>query len=290
MKLYQSLLALIAGMTDRELAKIMQYLKAENRILCDRLPERILVTPKEKRKLLRFGKPLGGMIRQLITIVSPRTFLRWANQEKKDGGGLRGQTAKKRPPGRPRLGEEVQELIIRIALETGMGAGKILGELKKLGFDSVCRSTISAILREHGLEPGPDRSEGSWSDFIRIHASTLWACDFFTKTSWTILGPVTHYVLLFIQIETRKIHIAGITTNPDGSWMKQQARNLGMFFADQSQKPTHLILDNDTKFTVGFSHILESEGIELIRTAIMPRIKTPLPNEPSRPYRQTRVP
>jgi hypothetical protein len=141
--------------------------------------------------------------------------------------------------------------------------GKIQGELRKLGFE-LCRATVSAILRESGLEPGPDRSDSTWAEFIKRHAATLWACDFFTKTGWTISGPMT---FLFIQIETRKIHIAGITTNPDDLWMKQQARNMTMLFNDEPAKPTHLILDNDTKYTKGFCRIFEEEGIQITHTA-----------------------
>jgi putative transposase len=225
MKLFQSLLVLIATATDRELARTVQFLKAENRILRDRLPKRIQVTPKEKRRLLKFGKPLGGAIKQMMSIVSPRTFLRWVNEEKRASSGVAPKA--KRPPGRPKTSEEIRDLILRIARETGMGAGKIQGELRKLGFE-LCRATVSAILRESGLEPGPDRSDSTWAEFIKRHAATLWACDFFTKTGWTISGPVTFCVFLFIQIETRKIHISGITTNPDDLWMKQQARNMTM--------------------------------------------------------------
>jgi putative transposase len=75
--LFQSLLLLLASATDRALARYVEYLKTENRILRDKLPQRITVTPRERQRLLKFGKPLGSAIKELITIVSPRTFARW---------------------------------------------------------------------------------------------------------------------------------------------------------------------------------------------------------------------
>jgi len=81
---------------------------------------------------------------------------------------------------------------------------------------------------------------------------------------WTLRGPVTYFVLFFLHIHTRRVHIAGITPNPDGPWMAQQARNVSMIFHDEPDeyKPTHIIRDRDAKFTVQFSAILESDGIE----------------------------
>jgi putative transposase len=76
-RLFQSLLLLIAKATDKQLAKHVQYLKAENEIFRARLPERIVVTPKERNRLLKFGRSLGNAINDLVSIVSPRTFLRW---------------------------------------------------------------------------------------------------------------------------------------------------------------------------------------------------------------------
>jgi putative transposase len=96
-----------------------------------------------------------------------------------------------------------------------------------------------------------------------LHLKTLWATDFFTQTVWTLRGPVVYYVLFFIHLETRRVHIAGMTPNPDEIWMCQQARNLSMFFDEQgANKATHIIRDRDTKYTEHFCSILESDGIE----------------------------
>ena len=84
---------------------------------------------------------------------------------------------------------------------------------------------------------------------VQQHIKTLWACDFFTKKVWTLRGPVTFYVLFFIHIHTRRVHVVGMTPNPDGPWMAQQARNMSMLFDDEPEehKPTHIIRDRDSK-------------------------------------------
>jgi putative transposase len=248
------LLLLIAKFTNKELAKLLEYLLAENRILRSKLPKRIEVAPAERAKLVKLGKPLGSKLKDIISIVSYRTFLRWANEPK--------PTAKPPKPGRPRKPEEIRELVIQMAKDTGWGYRKILGELKKLGI-KVSRATVARILKENGFDLGPERSKGSWSEFVKLHMKTLWATDFFTQTVWTLRGPVVYYVLFFIHIESRRVHLAGMTPNPNEIWMVQQARNLSMFFEEQGEfKPTHIIRDRDAKFTAKFCSILENDGIE----------------------------
>ena len=75
------LLEIIAGATEPELAKYIEYLKVENQILRDRLPKKIDTTEAEREKLLKVGKHLGGKIKQLVSIVSPRTFQRWVQAD-----------------------------------------------------------------------------------------------------------------------------------------------------------------------------------------------------------------
>jgi putative transposase len=254
-RLLHPLFFVLAYATDKQLAKYLEYLKVENRILRSKLPKRITITPSERAKLVKHGKPLGKAIKDLITIVTPRTFARWVG-----GDGM----AKQKPAklGRPRKPEEIRALIIRMAQDTGWGYRRIFGELRKLRI-KVSRSTVHRILRENGFDPGPKRGEGTWNEFIKRHIKTLWACDFFTKKVWTVRGLVEYYILFFIHIETRQVHIVGMTPNPDGIWMAQQARNLSMFFAEQGMHfPTHIILDRDTKFTKVFKSILEYDGIE----------------------------
>jgi putative transposase len=263
MRLFQPLLALIAAATDRQLAEYVEYLKAENRVLRARLPKRITVTPQEKAQLVKYGRPLGSAIRDLVSIVSPKTFLRWVNEPKAKAAP--GEA--KRGPGRPKTAADIRELILRLARETGWGYTRILGELKRLGV-TVSRSTVVNTLKQAGLEPSPDRSKSTWHEFFKRHKDTLWACDFFAKHLWTLRGLVQVYILVFVHVGTRRVIVPGMSTNPDDAWMRQQARNLSILLADSGKPPTHLVLDNDTKFTAGFREVLASDGVEVVRTAI----------------------
>jgi putative transposase len=123
---------------------------------------------------------------------------------------------------------------------------------------------IARILIENGFDPGPKRGEGTWHEFVRRHIKTLWATDFFTQTVWTLRGPVVYYVLFLIHIHTRRVHVAGMTPNPDGPWMAQQARNMSIIFQEEpdESRPTHIVRDRESKFTQQFCSILEGDGIE----------------------------
>ena len=104
----------------------------------------------------------------------------------------------------------------------------------KAAFDiEVGRRLDCNLHHTEGFDPGPRRGVGSWDDFIRIHWQTLYACDFFTKEVWTLVGKVTDYVFFLIEVHTRRVHIAGMTTNPNGSWMAQVARNLCMWLEEE---------------------------------------------------------
>jgi putative transposase len=175
----QRFLLLLAGATHKELARAVEYLKAENRVLRARVPKRIEVTAAERRTLLHYGRKLGSKIRDLITIVTPRTFLRWLHGERQTGQARPGN------PGRPRTPDDIRQLVLKPARENAWGYTRILGELKKLGVRSVTKNTVRNILKAEGLDPGPKRGEGSWDEFIKRHAATLWATDFFSKKVWT---------------------------------------------------------------------------------------------------------
>jgi putative transposase len=146
-------MVLLAKATDRELARMVSYLKEENRILRARLPEQINTTPRERERLLRFGRHLGKAVYSVVTIVTPGTFLRWLREE---------QEAKPWKRGRPRTADELRRLILRIARENDWGYTRIMGELKKLGITPPSGNTIKSILKKAGLEPGPHRGEGTW--------------------------------------------------------------------------------------------------------------------------------
>jgi putative transposase len=130
--------------------------------------------------------------------------------------------------------------VLRLARENAWGYTRIVGELRKLGIAKISRSTVIKILKEHGLEPGPRRGEGSWDGFLKRHAQTLWACDFFSKKVWTMSGLVQMFVLFVIHLGSRRVHVVGMAANPDRAWMVQQARNLALIFEREPVKPKYL--------------------------------------------------
>jgi putative transposase len=257
-RLFESLWLVLATAGDRKLAQTVEYLKAENAILRSKLPKRITLTECEKNRLVKFGSKLGPAIRSVISIVSPRTFLRWVNGEVRTGES---KGATKAKPGRPRTDDEVRELILRLAKENGWGYTRILGELKKLAVGSVSRSTVVNILKANGFDSGPTRGKGTWSEFIERHARTLWASDFLQVQTMTTKGLVDLFVLFFIQPHTKRAIISGITANPDSAWVTQQTRNVTMTIADLGfPTPEVLVIDHDSKYSKEFDAVWTADG------------------------------
>jgi putative transposase len=159
--------------------------------------------------------------------VSPRTLLRWHQRLV-----ARRWTYPHRRPGRPRVDREVEVLVLRLARENAAwGYWRIVGELRGLGF-SVSASSVRAILIRHRLPPAPERDGLSWRLFLRQQAATMLACDFLTvETVWL----TRIYVLFFVSLERRRIEFVASTSNPDGRWVAQQARNLQMLLGDRKQ-------------------------------------------------------
>src|SRR6266581_2619364 len=146
--------------------------------------------------------------------------------------------------------------------EPALGHRRICGELTKLGF-IVSATSIRRLLARAGLEPAPRRSGLSWREFLRAQAASIVACDFFTVE--TILLR-RFYVLFFIAHGSRRVWLAGCTTNPTGEWVTQQARNLGLDFSDAGIR--FLIRDRDSKYSGPFDEVLRSEGIRIVKTPV----------------------
>jgi len=250
---------MLAHIVNSHLVEQIEYLKVENRILRSKLGWRVRVTPEERAQLLRFGKPLGPALKDIISIVRYETFRNWVRGYIYKGNGK---------VGRPAIPEEIRQLIIRMALnDRSWGYKKILGELKKLGIE-VARSTIQNILREAGLEPQPDRKYSSWRKFIDQHINTLIACDFFTKEIWTLRGRVTMYIFFFIELPTRRIHLAGITRYPNQKWVERRAKEVLDIMDESGFQPKYLIRDRDGKFSEDFDKIMNDHGIEVKKTPV----------------------
>ncbi len=259
-RIFHPLLALIASGTDRELAKYVQFLKEENKILRSRVPGEIHTRPDERQRLLQFGKGLGRAIEELITLVSPSTFYRWCREEK---GGKK----TKNPKGGQRKPRELRALVIEIAKTTGFGYTRIIGELRKLGIKKISRQTVRNILKEEGIKPGPDRTSDSWENFVKRHGETLWAADFFSVRTITARGMQNLYCLVFLCMETREAIVTPSTRHPNSAWVKQQTESFIEQTAQRAKKPSIVMHDRDTKFTKEFLAALKAKGI---RTNALP--------------------
>jgi putative transposase len=189
-------------------------------------------------------------------LVSPRTLLRWH----------RALVRRKwrQPPGRrgrPPLAVEVQELVLRLARENPRwGHRRICGELAKLGFRMSPTST-RRLLAQAKLEPAP-----RWTDLARVltSASGEHRCVRFLHCRKPVLAPLLR--LFFIAHGSRRVRLAGCTTNPTGDWVTQQARNLGLDFSDDGVR--FLIRDRDSKYSGPFDEVFRSEGIRIIKTPV----------------------
>jgi putative transposase len=189
-------------------------------------------------------------------MVTPQTLLRWHREMVR-----RKWTYPRRRPGRPPLDPETVDLITRLGRENPRwGCVRIQGELRKLGI-RVGASTIRRVLRRAGLGPAPRRTGPSWSEFLRAQGRGVLACDFFTVETVFLK---TLYVLFFIELSTRRVHVAGTTDRPDSAWVTQQARNLSI--AGRLEDRHLLLRDRDAKFSGPFDEVLRTEGLSVVRT------------------------
>ena len=235
----------------------LQYLSIENQILRSKLPKRISLTHQERRRLIRFGKAVGPALRNIITIVQYSTFQKWLRSNGHMKPKANGKT------GRPPTKQDLKKLVLQMAKTPGWGDTRILGELRKLGIMSVSRTTVRSILKEHGIEPAPDRTEPVWDKFFKRHAATLWSCDFFTKKVLTARGLKRYTTLVFMHTESRKVIVTRATKHPTSNWMCRVAecfptmvKQLGL------QSPTILVRDNDVLYTRAFNEALFREGVK----------------------------
>ncbi len=143
------------------------------------------------------------------------------------------------------------------------GYRRIVGELNGLGI-TVSATSVRKVLLDEGIQPAPERRNSSWRAFLRAQAAGMLACDFLTVET-AFLQRI--YVLFFISLATRRIEYVACSSNPDGRWVTQQARNLAMEFADE-QPFRFLIHDRDTKFSRAFDEVFRAEGIKVLRRPV----------------------
>src|SRR5712691_6998000 len=259
------LIAMIAGWVQRHQQQVIAYLQEENRVLkAQRGGHRLRLTDTERRRLAALAHPLGrARLKAVATLATPDTLMRWYKQliaQKFDG------STQRRPCGRPRVAEEVEQLVIRMAEENpSWGYRRIQGALANLGH-SIDKITVRNILRRHHLEPAPQRRKAgmSWAQFLKMHWEVLAATDFCTVEVATWHGLVTYDVLVVMELATRRVQMAGITPHPMAAFMQQCARQLTDPFEGFLLGKRYLIHDRDTKFTQAFDERLKASGVEPI--------------------------
>ncbi len=192
--------------------------------------------------------------------VQPDTLLRWHRDLVR-----RRWTYPHRRSGRPVVPAGTATLVVRLARENPTwGYRRIHGELASMGI-SIAPSSVWAILKRQGIDPAPRRSAPTWAEFLQAQAKGRIACDFF-HVDTVLLRRL--YVLFFIDHDTRRVHLAGVTANPVTGWVAQQARNFCFDLAERATPATFLIRDRDTKFTASFDAVFAAVGIRVIKTPI----------------------
>jgi transposase InsO family protein len=262
------LLAYITGTVDQELLVRNEYLVTENRILRNQIKGRLRLSDGERTALAEIGQKLSKQaLREVAKIVKPETILGWHRTlvaQKFDGSQQR------KAPGRPTIDPDLEALVVRMAQENrAWGYDRIVGALANLGH-TISDQTVGNILKRHGVPPAPERkTTTTWKEFIRTHMDVLVATDFFTAEVWTLGGLVTYYVLFFIHLGSRQVHIAGMTPHPNEQWMMQIARNVTMEEWGFLAPGQSLIHDRDGKYCPAFQQIIDAAGVT--RVPLPPR-------------------
>src|SRR5712692_10799334 len=192
-----------------------------------------------------------------VFAVTPATLLAWHRRL----AARRWDYTSRRHPGRPPTAAAIRKLVIRIATDNpAWGHRRVQGELVKLGHP-IAASTVWQILHDAGIEPAPRRTGPTWKQFLTAQARSILAADF-VHVDTVLLRRL--YALIVIEHGTRRVHVAGITANPDGAWTAQAARNFLMDLGARVTLVKFLIRDRAGQFTASLDAVFQAEGIRIL--------------------------
>jgi putative transposase len=261
---YTSLLLVLAGASNKELARQVKYLKVENEILRSKLGKRVVVTPSERTRLIRFASKIATkVLSHIVSIVHPETVIRWVREDRWRGPKKKYAIRKGRPP----TPEALCKLILKMAKENDWGYTRIMGELKKMGVRCPSRNTVKKILQGAGLDPGPPKGEGSWDEFIKRHAASLWQCDFFSRRIVTPTGIRQALVFAFIHVQTRRVFLSPATLNHTPAWIAEQAEIIVDRARSHGLKVAQITRDNDGAYRKNFDDVMKKQNVGVVNTS-----------------------
>jgi transposase len=263
----QFVLAMIAYAINQRMARQLDYLQEEVRVLKEALAAatgktRIDFSAGQRRRLALKGKELTAEERRACCqIVRPETILAWFRQL----AAKKYDSSKAPKVGRPGKVADVRELVLELARDNpGWGYTRIRDALRGLKIE-IGRTTVATILAEAGIEPAPERNrKRSWGSFLKSHWETLYACDFFSVETLGMFGTVRYMVFFAMELKSRAVQIAGVHIAPDGDWMRQIARNLLDPVDGFLRNATYLIHDRDPVFTEAWTALLASGGVKCV--------------------------
>ena len=192
-----------------------------------------------------------------VFAVTPATLLAWHRRMVT----RKWDYTNRRRPGRPSTAAAIRKLVIRMATDNPTwGHRRVQGELVKLGHP-IAASTVWQILHAAGIAPAPRRTGPTWKQFLTAQARGILAVDF-VHVDTVLLRRI--YALIVIEHGTRRVHLAGITTNPDGGWTTQAARNFLMDLGQHAASVKFLIRDRAGQFTGSFDAVFQAEGVRIL--------------------------
>ena len=242
----------------RELSKDAELLvvRHENAVLRRQI-SRVRYQPSDRLWLAALSRLIPRRRWGEVFAVTPATLLAWHRRLVTRQWNY----TNRRRPGRPSTAPAIRKLVIRMATDNpAWGHRRVQGELVRLGH-RIAASTVWQILHAAGIDPAPRRTGPTWKQFLTAQARGILAADF-VHVDTVLLRRL--YVLIVIEHGTRRVHLAGITANPDGAWTARAARNFLMDLGARVTLVKFLIRDRAGQFTSSFDAVFTAAGIRIL--------------------------